>query len=79
MESFNTCSRSSSFLIVLCLSLFISQVYSVKNWGLCPDVETNHKYGTFNTTKMSGIWYEYLATEDLKEGKDYDCASWLLI
>ena len=45
-------------------------------------METNHKYGTYNVTKMMGIWYEYLVTPDLKtEAREggYDCATWLMM
>jgi hypothetical protein len=26
-----------------------------------------------------GIWYEFMGTEDVKEGNTYDCASWLMM
>jgi hypothetical protein len=68
-----------SLSAIFILINLLSPIYSDKHWGLCYDVETNHKYGTFNVTKMSGIWYEYLLTPGIREGLDYDCGSWLLI
>ena len=59
---------------------FLSSVsYGKKMWGLCPGVDSNIKNKEYNVTKMMGIWYEYLVTNDYKEGHEYDCASWLML
>jgi hypothetical protein len=29
--------------------------------------------------KLTGLWYEYLGTEGVKDGDTYDCASWLMM
>ena len=64
-------------MLVLLSSMLLEQASAKKEWGICPDVESNVFPPNINTTHFSGLWYEYLVTPSLKEGKDYDCASWL--
>lgn len=66
-----------SLLLTLSLLAFTSS--AKLEWGLCNQTPTTHEQGTLNITKLMGIWYEYLGTEDSKEGSTYDCASWLMM
>lgn len=72
--------RNFSLALTLVSLALLSQVSLAKrHWGLCPSVDSNIKNKEYNVTKMMGIWYEYLVTNDYKEGQDYDCASWLML
>ena len=69
-------------LSLACLSLICltSQVSAKRHWGVgCPTVTTNIAVKDYNVTKMMGLWYEYLITEDLMEGRTYDCSTWLMM
>lgn len=63
----------------LALVFLIAAATAKKHWGLCPGVDSNIKNKEYDVSKMMGIWYEYLTTPDFKEGKTYDCASWLML
>ncbi|TNV78473.1 hypothetical protein FGO68_gene11818 [Halteria grandinella] len=70
--------RNFSLALVTLIAL-LSAASAKKIWGLCPGVDSNIKNKEYNVTKMMGIWYEYLVTNDYKEGHEYDCASWLML
>lgn len=63
--------------MVLLSSIIVSEVSAVKEWGMCADVASNVYPPNINATHLSGLWYEYLVTPGVKEGKEYDCATWL--
>jgi hypothetical protein len=52
----------------LLLLVFITASEAKYLWGLCTSIDSNIKNKEYNVTKMMGIWYEYLVTNDYKEG-----------
>jgi hypothetical protein len=68
--------KQGKFLVLV---LLVAVATAKKQWGLCPGVDSNIKNKEYDVSKMMGIWYEYLTTPDFKEGKQYDCASWLML
>ena len=46
--------------------------------GPCPTVESN-RGDDFKSTKMAGLWYEYVATGDYKDQLDYNCSGWSIL
>lgn len=72
--------KDKSFLKSLIIVAFIASCCQAKlEWGLCNSTPTTHEQGSLNVTKLMGIWYEFLGTEDLKAENNYDCASWLMM
>lgn len=67
------------YSIGILMALMSIMVDTKRQLGLCPQVESNIKNKEFKVSKMMGIWYEYLITPELKEGQNYDCASWLML
>ena len=66
------------YCLLTCLALGIF-TQAKFDYGLCPSAPTSHPNGLLNVTKLSGIWFEYLGTEGIKEDFIYDCASWLMM
>ena len=46
--------------------------------GPCPVMESNRDDG-FESTKMAGLWYEYVATGQFKDGLNYKCSGWSIL
>ena len=65
-------------ILITCLA-FAVMASAKLDYGLCPSVPTTHPNGSLNVTRLSGIWFEFLGTEGVKEEHDYDCASWLMM
>ena len=66
------------YSLVTCFT-FIALSTAKFDYGLCPTTTTSHPNGSLNVTKLSGIWFEFLSTEGVKEQYNYDCASWLMM
>jgi hypothetical protein len=72
-----TISSTARIAMVLLGTMIVSSVSASKELGMCPDVASNVFPPSLNASHFSGLWYEYLVTPGVKEGKNYDCATWL--
>ena len=65
--------------LVLTTVLNVAQGSSMLT-GSCPKYESSLPAERANHTKMGGLWYEYLYTNEWRERhQTYDCASWNLL